>query len=444
MFDRHATRSARDARTYGKGLFTLASCGVLAATLFANGARAQAPEAEPPRLSLVEAMKRAIDRNPTVIVAQAEIKRADALVRQARAASFPTLTGTGVYTRLDDDRVLPPSRVIAPKDQIAANLALVVPIINPKVWSIWTHAEDNADVTRAVFAESKRQIALAVGRSYLAIVAQRRLVEIAERARDAAKAHYDFAHARFSGGVGNRIDEVRAAQEVATDESQVATAKGGLSRAREALGVLIGADGPIDSADDPALDGTPALAAALDDAKKRSDVVAQQARLRAAERVVKDNWRDYSPYLTLVGQPFYNNPPGLTSPLTGWQAQLVLTLPLYDGGLRYGQAQERDVLALQAQAQLDATLRQARSEVRTAFEVMRKADDALKAARDAAALAKEALALAETAYKAGATTNIEVIDAERRARDAETAAAVAEDSARTARLELLVASGRFP
>jgi outer membrane protein TolC len=75
---------------------------------------------------------------------------------------------------------------------------------------------------------------------------------------------------------------------------------------------------------------------------------------------------------------------------------------------------------------------------------VRATDDALKAARDGGALAKETLDLANTAYRAGATTNLEVIDAERRARDAETQVAIAEDAARQARLDLLAASGRFP
>jgi len=73
--------------------------------------------------------------------------------------------------------------------------------------------------------------------------------------------------------------------------------------------------------------------------------------------------------------------------------------------------------------------------VRIAFEAVQRADDAL---------AQEALELSQLAYRAGATTNIDVIDAERRALDAETDAAVAEDSSRQARLDLLAASGRFP
>ncbi len=47
-------------------------------------------------------------------------------------------------------------------------------------------------------------------------------------------------------------------------------------------------------------------------------------------------------------------------------------------------------------------------------------------------------------YRAGAATNIEVIDAEGRARNADTAVAVAEDDLRRAKLDLLAALGRFP
>ena len=142
--------------------------------------------------------------------------------------------------------------------------------------------------------------------------------------------------------------------------------------------------------------------------------------------------------------PFYENPATITYPSTGWQAELILTIPFYDGGLRYGQEKERGVARDEAQVQLDATLRQARSDVRTAFEELKRADASLTAAREAAKLAESGLDLANIAYRAGASTNIEVIDAERTARDAETAVAVAEDGAREARVDLLAATGRLP
>jgi outer membrane protein TolC len=122
----------------------------------------------------------------------------------------------------------------------------------------------------------------------------------------------------------------------------------------------------------------------------------------------------------------------------------VLTLPIFDGGLRNGIGRERDAVLAEARSNLEAGLRQAQSEIRVNFEAMVRADLALTSARDAARLARRAMELATMAYKAGATTNLEVIDAARSARDADTASAQAEDLSRQARLDLLVASGRFP
>jgi outer membrane protein TolC len=88
--------------------------------------------------------------------------------------------------------------------------------------------------------------------------------------------------------------------------------------------------------------------------------------------------------------------------------------------------------------------RQASSEIRTAREAVAATAHALEHARAAAQQADEVVRITDVAFREGATTNIEVIDAQRSARDAETAAVIAEDAVRRAKLELLVASGRFP
>jgi outer membrane protein TolC len=82
--------------------------------------------------------------------------------------------------------------------------------------------------------------------------------------------------------------------------------------------------------------------------------------------------------------------------------------------------------------------------MRAALEALRRADESLAAARAAAKAADTAARLADQAYRAGATTNLELVDAERRARDAASSAAFAEDASHQARLDLLLASGRFP
>lgn len=423
-------------------------CGVLAALAMVPAtARAQPhePGAAARPVTLEEAVRQALARHPTAAIAAAEIQRSQALLRQARATSLPSLTWNGIYTRLDDDRTFS-GRVVAPANQISANLLLSVPLLAPQRWVQWSHARDSVEIAQANADDVRRAVAVSTARAYITVLSQKRIVEVDTQARATAQSHFEFAKAQWEGGIGSRIDQVRAEQELAMTDSLLQQARIGLVRAQEALGVFLGSSDPVDTREAVSLPALPgSVEGAADEASvRRADLRLARTRLRAADRVARDSWTDYTPLLVGNFQPFFQNPPTLTTPETGWQATLVLVVPLYDGGQRYGQAAERDVLAAQAHTQLDAALRQARSEVRVAFEALRRADEALASARKGARLASEALELANLAYRAGATTNLEVTDAERRARDAETSVAIAEDAARQARLDLLAASGRFP
>jgi outer membrane protein len=395
------------------------------------------------RVTLDQAIERALRRNPSAQAAALEIDRAEALVRQARAASLPSLSANATYTRLDSDRLFGTRRVAA-KDQLNANVVLTVPLIVPGKWVQWSHAKDDAKVLELSSNELRRQLAITVARTFLAVLSQRRVVDVNERALETAVAHESYAAERLAGGIGRRIDAVRAAQQVSTTRTSVERARIALARSMEALGVLLGEERPIDVAVDPELGLTPDVQAAARDSSLRLDVQVARGRRDAAERKFRDSWIDFLPQLTGQFQPFYQTPASLTMPTTGWQTMLVLTLPLYDGGARYGASDERRVLRDEAEFQVTGLLRQARSEVRIAFEAQRSAEKSLAAARDAAQLAHQAQDMSVLAYKAGASTNLEVIDAERQARDTDTEVTVAEDALRQARLDLLIASGRFP
>jgi outer membrane protein TolC len=409
------------------------------------------PAAE--KVTLAAAVQRALQRNPSVAVAVQEVQRAEALITQARAGWLPILTGNGLYTRLDSDRVLTTrdkdnvehvSRVAA-DNQVAGNLQLTVPLVAAPAWTATGRAKSAKRTAEASATDVRRQVAQSTARAFITVVAQHRLVAASETARETAKAHYDYAHTRLQGGIGRAIDEVRAQQDLATVETQFQANMARLAVAREALGVLVAADAPVDAIDEVDLPAPPSMAEAVAGARtNRTDVRLLDMRVASAKRAAGDTWAYYTPYLAAVGTPFVQYPASLTQPELGWQAQLVLTLPIYDGGLRTGISRERDAVLAETRSNLEEGLRQAQAEIRANFEAMIRADLALASARDAARLARRAMDLANLAYKAGATTNLEVIDAARSARDADTAAAQAEDLSRQSRLDLLVASGRFP
>ncbi|HEY6910191.1 MAG TPA: TolC family protein [Myxococcales bacterium] len=408
-----------------------------AAALFLLAAPAFAQE----KLSLEEAVRRAVVRSVSSVVAEQEIARAQGILEEDRAQSLPAIALNGTYTRFDSPRNAPPSR-----NQVAANAVVTVPLIAPQRWLFWSHAADQVNVAKLSAEDARREVAVLTARLYLGVMAQHRLVQIDMQAREAAKAHLDDAHARYEVGSGNRLDEVRAGQELATDEAALAQAQANLVRAMEALGSLAGEEGPVDVEDNLVLPEPQSEVRAMEDAQSlRPDVRAQKERAEAARRVLRDSYADYLPLLQGVVQPFYQHPAPVIAPSeTGWQASLVLSIPLFDGGARYGLRRERSALYEESKAQLEGLLRQARSDVRTAFEAVRRADEGVRSAREAARLAHQALDMTMLAYHEGATNDLEVVDAQRRARDADTAGLVAEDTARQARVDLLAATGRFP
>ena len=397
------------------------------------------------RVGFREAVRAAMDRNPQLKIAELEVRRAEALVEQARAASLPRATVGATYTRLDSDRKLG-DRVLQQEDALGANLTVTPPLVAAASWAGWYRATGNVRTFEAASADVRRTLGITTARAWLAVVAQKRTLEAQERAIAAARAHADFARSRFQGGVGNRLDLVRAEQDLAQSEAQASTILAALAQSREALGVLLGESDAIDATDEapPELGGPPRTATRKELLEKRQDLRSLETRVDVAERSSKYGYTDFIPTLSALATPFYANPATPTTPTTGWSAQLVLAWPLYEGGLRYGQQHEREVVLAEAKTALDAGVRQAESDGRAATAAVKHADDALAASRRASELAAETLALATTAYRAGASTNIEVLDAERRARDAEALVVVAEDVARRARLDALAAAGVFP
>lgn len=395
------------------------------------------------RVTFEEAVRRAIDGHPQVQRAAADIMRAEAVLQQVRARSRPSIDAA-LTTNVIDPVTRFGGSAIFPRTQTVTTASVAVPLVTPVRWAERNQAADQIAVSERGLDEMRRQVAVAAGHAYLAVIAQRRVLELNARARDNARAHFEYANQRFQGGLGSRLNAVRAEQEVSGNDARVEEARLGVRRAQEALGLLMAAEGPVDAAADPAFDVPPPTVPDGDLIAGRGDVRVILARESAAARRAADAWKDYLPSVTALFTPEVLAPTGLFANARSWRASVLFSVPLVDAGQRHGQTRERQALVDVVRAERAGAERQARAEIRTAREAVAATERALGHARRAVEQANEVLRITDIAFREGATTNIEVIDAQREARDAETAAAMAEDAVRRTRLELLVATGRFP
>ena len=169
----------------------------LSSALLPKAAREEPKDTAIVRLGFPEVIARANSYNAGTLLARAETRRLIGLLWQARAASFPTLQIASTYSRLDGDRVLgsgDQQRLVAGANQLSGTLTVAVPLLAPARWAQWLHANDNLQVAEMSEQDARQKVATAAARAYLLVLSQKRLLEVAERARDLAEEHH--AHAK--------------------------------------------------------------------------------------------------------------------------------------------------------------------------------------------------------------------------------------------------------
>jgi outer membrane protein TolC len=451
----HPPLGARMSKRTRQSSFRTALVGACACVVLALGADlavAQTPAQTPaplprpalspvPKMEFDAVIQQAIVKNPTIARAATTIQRAETLLQQSKAVNLPLVTSTISNSTLDSQRGFS-GGVTQPQNQFAITASASMSILNASRWAQVNQSRDQVVVTEASAAETRQQIVVSAAQTYLTVIAARRQVEVGERALESAQAHLDYATKRFEGGAGSRLNQVRASQVVSQETARLETLRLVLRTAQEALGVIIVADGPIDAGADPVFD----MNGAFEDSAwrtSRPDLITRASIQRAAERVVKDSWRDWVPVATASFDPSYITPTGIFSPPGTYRFTLGATQVLYEGGQRKILQRQREITLDQAKIGLTEVETRAQSEVRLAQEALRLLERALASARQSAEETAEVLRITTTAFEVGATTNLEVIDAQRSDLDARTAAELAEGAVRRARLDLLVALGRF-
>lgn len=395
-----------------------------------------------PQISFVEALKRAGAESYRVQRARAEVGSASAEVKRSRANWLPTLNGVGTYTRLDGDRTVG-DRIVSPANALNLSAQLEVPIVRAARWADTARQKESLEIAEGRVTEARRQSLMDATRAYLRVLLEKRNVEIAERAVTVAQKQLSFMKTREQEGVGSRLEVTRAEHELHTNLAFLAARRASVYEAQENLGVALLHDGPLDATGSLLPSELPSLAEALGSARERPDLVALRTQASSDQKRVDQAYLDYFPNLTASGMAFHQNPPSVNFPEFGWQLQLVLLVPLYDGGRRYGDQEARRAQAEASRTEIRQAELAALAEVRAKAQQVESLLVAWQEAQSSVRVAREALELAQRSFEEGSGTQVELIESERNVRDAETNAAIAEMAWLEARVLYRLAAGRL-
>jgi outer membrane protein TolC len=388
--------------------------------------------------------------------AYAEVRRAEAQTRTALAAVLPSINAAVTYPHqfITKDTVVLGSpgegarTITAPQsDYLNGNVTLAQSVINVQAWHGIKTGKENEKAAKLTAEETARVITLGVAGAVVGVVAAERVAELNRIGLRTSLERRELTTRKRALGVGTGLDVVRADQDVSSARSAIVSGDESLRRAREALGLALGLPEQVGVARSINIDAVAAEAertcTRIDRVAERTDILAAQKRLDVANRNVGNVERSFLP--TLGAQSTLASTTadlGNTTPRTTWNISAVLSVPIWDGGARYGALRNARALRDQSGFDLEANRRSATIEVAQARRGVTVAESALDVAQQAHKQAAEVDRLTQTAYRAGQGTSLELVIAAAALRSAQVTLALREFDVVNARLQALFALAR--
>ncbi|MHB8535709.1 MAG: TolC family protein [Sulfuricaulis sp.] len=417
---------------------------LLAVGILASAVAAAGPAVAAEALTLDEYFAAALKRSDVVATQGELIRQAEEQHKQANAAVLPTVNGVASYTRQDPVTAGGSAASVFPNRQTLTKLAVTQPLFRGfREFAALRQTRDLVGAQNQDYLSARTQLFKDVVQNFYTVLS----IEQDQRNLD-AEINQDLdrekdIQARVRIG-RSRIGEVLTMQSsISTLRAQAQQLQGQLSVAREAFAFLSGLDPATPLHDTETL---PAEPGPLDDdlarLDRRPDVKAAHQRLTAAQENTKVARGANLPSIDLNANRYLNRTGTLRD--SAWDVGIVLTVPIYTGGLLQSKISEAVSQQTQAELSLSQIRRQAEQEIRSSHQSVvydRLQLDALGKATEAARKNYQAQ---EHDYRLGLVTNLDVLQALTALQENQRALDRARFSAKSDYLTLQAAAARRP
>lgn len=408
-----------------------------------------------------EALTHVRARSTDLRIAADTVLRAEAQQRVALAGTLPSLTGQAAYTHnlITNETPVPVGvgpglnlitrQIQSPfPDAVTGQLVASQPLLALRAWYAIGTAKVAKEASRYSFDDAKRQIALSVANNIVGVVTAERIAELNRIGLRNALARLELTVRKSTLGGATGLDVVRARQDVEVARATLVAGDESLRRSREALGLALGYPEQVGVPVTVDISGlerdartTCKVAPSVDE---RPDVAALRTRVEVAHRNVNDVKYQFAPTVDVRSNVATTTIDTGASPNTTWNVQAVLSVPLWEGGARYGNLRDTRAQEDIAAQNLEAGKRNAIIQVTQARRGVTVAEDRRRVATAARDLAAETDRLTRLAYQEGRGTSLELITAAQALRESEIQLALREFELVNARVLAVLALATCP
>ncbi len=399
-----------------------------------------------PVVTLAEARRRAATVDPDAVASRSRVETASWERRAARANMFtPSLTGGLSYVRFSDPFFNFGTGRITP-NATSATLDARYTVLGAGKFGTLKSSNASLESAEASETAERFQTAFVTDAAYFAVLADRELARVAADRLKRAAEQLGIARVRVLAGEAIASDSLQLMLEVLRARAAVLSRDSALVTSRLRLGNQIGLSGPveatpIDSALPPPLPFTEE-AAAGELRTRGPDVEAARADERRADAQLLVQREQYVPELSLGYTTGAYDQELFPSALKRSQLSVTVSLPFWDGGQR-----ELAVARAQGDRNVARAIRNERE--RSAAERMSRAYHGYLTARANIELAAAGVAVATEAYRVqraryreGATTILDLLEAQVALSEAEAALVQSRFATRLALAQIEALLGR--
>jgi outer membrane protein TolC len=264
--------------------------------------------------------------------------------------------------------------------------------------------------------DARELIVLAVGGSYLRVLATQALVASQTTQVQYSQASYKQAKDQFDAGTKAQIDATRSLVELQSQQQRLRSERAQLEKEQMALERLIGLPMGhplmIEQTLPTSVPSVPDPDAAIHDGlSHRADLEAAGRQLKAAEESLRASKSEYLPSFGVSGDYGLEG----VNPTKGsgvFQASATVTIPIWQGGRAKADVQQAGASVDQRRAELADQQGVVENDIRTALLDLRVAAEQVKVAEDNRQLALSTLKQSQDRFTAGVTTSVEVVQSQ--------------------------------
>jgi outer membrane protein TolC len=264
--------------------------------------------------------------------------------------------------------------------------------------------------------DARELIMVAVGGSYLRVLATAALVDSQQTQVQYAAASYRQSASQQKAGTKAAIDANRSLVELQTEQQRLSSERSDLIKQKMQLARIIGIDPGRDlrlaeklsTARPQPEPAEQAISTAL---SRRADLQAAGLQLVAAQEAYRASRAEYLPSLAVNG---YYGLQG-TNPNKGegvFQASATLTVPIWSSGRTRSDVQQADASVRQRKAEAIDQRAVVEEDVRAALVDLQTSEQQVQVAESNRALARSTLRQAQDRYAAGVDTAVDVVSSQ--------------------------------